>query len=238
MPDDRTLELLNLEIDGELSAADRADLSRRLLNDPLARAARDDLRRTCEELDAMPVAEPPAGLRERILAGLPLAANGGGQPSRRFLSSASTLRYAAAIVGALLVGTVAFEASRYVSGVDTDQAVGTMSSPPAPQPGQGQLRVNASQVRGTVTFAPSAGELRVRFDFDATQPSGAAGPGAIDVVVVRGHDQAHLQMLAATQQTLAATLPGAVVAGEAVDVRVVASGLPVYEGRWQVPAAR
>ena len=238
MPDDRTLELLNLEIDGELSAADRADLSRRLLNDPQARAAREDLRRTCNELDALPLAEPPAELRERILAALPLVANRGGQPSRRFLSSASTLRYAAAIVGALLVGTVAFEASRNVSGVDTDQAVGTMTSPPAPQPGQGQLRVDSSQVRGTVTLAPSPGELRVRFDFDESQPAGAAVPAAIDVVVVRGHGQAHLHKLAATQQTIAVTMPGAVVAGEAVDVRVVASGLPVYEGRWQVPAAR
>lgn len=238
MPDERTLELLNLEIDGQLSAADRADLSLRLLNDPHARAARQELGRACAELEAVPVAEAPVELRARILSALPPAANVGGQPSRRFLSSASTLRYAAAIVGALLVGAVAFEANRNTNGVDSDQAVGTMSSPPAPRPGQGQLRVNASQVRGTMTFAPSAGELRVRFDFDATQPVGAAGPAAIDVIVARGAEEAHLQKLAATQQTIAVTMPGAVIAGEAVDVRVVASGVPVFEGRWQAPTPR
>lgn len=238
MPDDRTLELLNLEIDGELSAADRADLSRRLLNDPLARAAREDLRRTCAGLATLALTEPPADLPERVLAALPKATIRGGQPSRRFLSSASMLRYAAAILGAVLVGTVAFEASRSVSGVEADQTVGTMTSPPAPQSGQGRLRIDSALVRGTVTLAPLAGELRVRFDFDAMQPAGAATPDAIDVVVVRGVEKAQLRKLDATQQTMAVTMPGAVAAGEAVDVRVVASGVPVYEGRWQAPAAR
>ena len=63
MPDDRMLELLNAEIDGELSAAERAELSQRLLNDPQARTAREELRRTCTGLDALPRAEPPAELR-------------------------------------------------------------------------------------------------------------------------------------------------------------------------------
>jgi hypothetical protein len=246
MLDDRMLELLNAEIDDALSAADRAELSRRLLNEPEARAAREALRRTCAGLDALPLAEPPAELRERILAALPQgtqATSRGGQFSRRFLSSASTLRYAAAIVGAVLVGTIAFEANRNANGVDTDQAVGTMASPPvAAQAGPGVLRVDSSHVRGMVTLAPTAQQLGVRFDFDAAQPSGAAAPEAIDVVVTRGDRVAHLRGFAAAQQAsgtaLAAEMPGAVAAGETVEVRVIASGVPVFEARWRAPAIR
>jgi len=246
MLDDRMLELLNAEIDATLSAADRAELSRRLLNEPEARAAREALRRACAELDALAPAEPPAELRERILATFPKSAavaSRGGQPSRRFLSSASTLRYAAAIVGAVLVGTIAFQASRSVNGVDADQAAGTIADPPAAaRAGEGAMRVDASQVRGTITLVPTGRELGVRFDFDPVQPTGAVVPEAIDVVVTRGHDVAHLKGSAATQQAgltgMAAALPGAVAAGDVVGVRVMVADTPVFEARWQAPAAR
>jgi len=242
MLDDRMLELLNAEIDDALSASERAELSRRLLNEPEARAARVELRRACSGLDALPLAEPPADLRERILAALPHgtpATSRGGQSSRRFLSSASTLRYAAAVVGAVLVGTIAFEANRNVNGVESDQAVGTMATPPVAAPGA--LRVDSSQVRGTVTLVPTRRELGVRFDFDPVQPAGTVAPEAIEVVVTRGKQVAHLTGIAATQQgrgAMAAAIPGAVAAGEAVEVRILASGAPVFTGRWQASSSR
>jgi hypothetical protein len=246
MLDDRMLELLNAEIDGVLSAADRAELSRRLLSEPDSRAARDELCRACAELDSLTPTEPPADLRERILAALPQSTAGasrGGQPSRRFLSSASTLRYAAAVVGAVLVGTLAFQANRSVNGVDAEQAAGTMADPPATAlTGEGRMRVDASQVRGTITLVPTGQHLDVRFDFDPAQPAGAAAPEAIDVVVTRGKQVAHLTGIAATQQerddAMAAAIPGVVAAGEAVEVRVLASGVPVFTGRWQASSSR
>jgi hypothetical protein len=246
MLDDRMLQLLNAEIDGDLSASDRAELSRRLLHEPEARAAREALRRTCAELDTLEPVEPPAELRERILAAFPQSAavaSRGGQASRRFLSSASTLRYAAAIVGAVLVGTIAFQANRSVDDVDADQTAGTMAdSPAAARAGEGAMRVDASQVRGTITLVPTGRELGVRFDFDPVQPAGAAMPEAIDVVVTRGHDVAHLKGSAAMQQAggtaMTAALPGAVAAGDVVGVRVMVADTPVFETRWQAPAAR
>ena len=246
MLDDRMLELLNAEIDRALSAADRAELSRRLLSEPDSRAARDALRRTCAELDSLAPAEVPAELHERILAALPqptAAASRGGQLSRWFLSSASTLRYAAAVIGAVLVGTIAFQENRGVNGVDADQAAGTMADPPATvRASEGRLRVDASEVHGTITLVPTGQDLGVRFDFDPAQPAGAAAPAAIDVVVTRGKQVAHLTGIAATQQgrggAMAAAIPGAVTAGEAVEVRVLASGVPVFMGRWQASSPR
>ena len=168
-----------------------------MLSDPQARTAREELRRTCTGLDALP--------RSRSLP--PNCANASSQHCRRshwpmaeavrfrrFLpSAASALRYAAALAGAVLVGTIAFEANRNMNGLDSDQAAGTMASPPVvARAGQGRLRVDSSQVRGTVTLAPTMKNLRVRFDFDAAQPASAAASQAIDVVVTRGSSQAHL----------------------------------------------
>ena len=74
MADPGQLALIHAEIDGELDAAQRAELARALLADPQARKLRDDLRRVCQTLDGMPLVDPPPGLRESILAAMPHAA--------------------------------------------------------------------------------------------------------------------------------------------------------------------
>ena len=244
MLDEKSFELLNAEIDGELSAADRAELSRRLLGSPELRAVRDELRLACAELERCPQVEPPAGLREKILAAFPQAAQGGPTEALSrlgFALSPRTLRFAAAIVGGVLVSAIAFQASRSVDGVGTGDVTGTMASSVPVAAGAGTLRVDATRVRGTVTLTPSAGELRVRFDLDPSQPQSAVPPEAIDVVVIRGREEIQLQKIAAAQQAggtaYEATLAGRVAAGEVVNVRVLASEVPVYEGRWQASSA-
>ena len=72
--EDTAIELINAEIDGVLTGAQRAELNRLLLADPSVRALRDGLTRTCRTLDEMPRAEIPAGLHEAIVTGLPVAA--------------------------------------------------------------------------------------------------------------------------------------------------------------------
>jgi len=244
MLDEKSFELLNAEIDGELSATDRAELSRRLLGSPELRAVRDELRLACAELERCPEVEPPAGLREKILAAFPQAAQGGPTEARSrlgFALSPRTLRFAAAIVGGVLVSAIAFQASRSVDGVGAGDVTGTMASSAPAAAGAGTLRVDATRVRGTVTLTPSTSELRVRFDLDPSQPQSAVPPEAIDVVVIRGMEEIQLQKIAAAQQVggtaYEATLAGRVAAGEVVNVRVLASEVPVYEGRWQASSS-
>ena len=244
MLDEKSFELLNAEIDGELSATDRAELSRLLLGSPELRAVRDELRLACAELERCPQVEPPAGLREKILAAFPQAAQGGPTEALSrlgFALSPRTLRIAAAIVGGVLVSAIAFQTSRSVDGVGAGDVTGTMASSAPVAAGAGTLRVDATRVRGTVTLTPSTGELRVRFDLDPSQPQSAVPPEAIDVVVIRGREEIQLQKIAAAQQAggtaYEATLAGRVAAGEVVNVRVLASEVPVYEGRWQASSA-
>ena len=61
-------ELIQADLDGELSVAERAELARLLLQDPEARRLHGEFRQTDQLLRDIPAAEPPPGLRAAILA--------------------------------------------------------------------------------------------------------------------------------------------------------------------------
>lgn len=133
--DERQIELIQADIDGELAGPARAELSACLLANPEARALRDDLRTVCAALDAVQPEEAPAGLREHILAALPpcpLQAGTGAslwtRGGRNLLSSPTMLRYAAVFAGGLIVSALAFQFAAPGAGeVALDQLVGTMA---------------------------------------------------------------------------------------------------------------
>lgn len=92
-------DLIRADLDGELSAAGRAELARLLLADPETRRLHEELTRTEKLLRKAPRATPPPGVRSAILAALKL-------PEARVASGGTpwpALRLAAAIVGGLLV---------------------------------------------------------------------------------------------------------------------------------------
>jgi len=244
MLDELSLELLNAEIDGTLSPADRAELSRRLLESPELRTFREELQRACSGLESLPLAEPPPGLRDRILAALPVPPTGrvGEHPPRRARwLGAGTARFAAAVIAGSVVAAIAFHSSRESMQGSVEQASGTMARAPDDVPaGAGVLRVDATQVRGTLRMTPTVGGLAVRFVLDPAQPPSAVRPGQLEVIVTRGTVATRLRETTAAQQsapaTLGADLPGALAPGEVVDVRVQAAGIPIFAGRWQAPA--
>jgi hypothetical protein len=98
--------LLQADLDGDLSAAERAELARELLQDGEARSLRDAFVRTERLLRDVPAAEPPPGLRDAILAGaarLPRPrVSAGGRPGR------SAYRIAAAVLAGLMIVGLAY----------------------------------------------------------------------------------------------------------------------------------
>ena len=128
--EERQVELIQADIDGELASTDRAELSACLLANPRARELRDDLRAVCTALDSIRPEEPPAGLRNQILAALPSESRttAWGR-DRTLISSPARLRYAAAFAGGLLVSALAFQFSTTARQGDAsvDQLVGTMA---------------------------------------------------------------------------------------------------------------
>jgi anti-sigma factor RsiW len=99
-------ELIQADLDGELSVAERADLARLLLQDPEARRLHEEFRRTDQLLRNIAAAEPPPGLRAAILAGSAQSVRPGNTGQRQY--GLSLYRMAAVILGGLLIAGLSY----------------------------------------------------------------------------------------------------------------------------------
>jgi hypothetical protein len=97
----RLNDLIQADLDGELSVAERADLARLLLRDPEVRSLHDQYRRMDQLLREVPAAEPPAGLQAAVLARRELSPRPG-HGHRGWLGQ-PLYRVAAAVLGGLLI---------------------------------------------------------------------------------------------------------------------------------------
>ncbi len=160
------LALIHAEIDGELTGPQRAQLNRLLLAEPELRALRDGLRRTCDAIDALPAAEPPADLRESILQTLPATERG--MTRRRPWARWPAMRYAASFAAGLVVSALAFQSGVLPeNGIDSRNLAGTIASVPA-DPSRLELRLDG--VRGTIRLAGSSQAPVVHASLTASQP--------------------------------------------------------------------
>jgi hypothetical protein len=147
---ERTLELINAELDGELDGPAKAELSRRLLADPGLRALREQVRATCAAIDALPSEDPPEGLRAAIMEALPASPPVCGQRDVRaagFGSDRPILRYAAAFAGGLLVSALAFQFAWRDARVDPRELSGTIAGVTADA---SKVELHLDEVHGTV----------------------------------------------------------------------------------------
>ena len=205
---DRLHDLIQGDLDGALSAADRAELARVLLHDPEARRLHAQMKRTDQLLRDIPAAEPPATLREAVLAG---SARPGEAASR--WRRLSILRIAAAFAGALLVVGVAYlmsdgrdpgrELQGSVSAGAEPAAAATSSRVTLRAEG---IEVDASLRREGARFrlelastAAKPGEVAVKIDPAATSLAGSAGDASLtatgDEVAVRLPAGRHVTVL-------------------------------------------
>lgn len=97
----RLQELIQRDLDGELSHAERAELARVLLQDHDARRLQHEFRRTHDLLRGIPAAETPAGLRAEILAAREQVAGPAAPAARRY--NPTFYRIAAVILAGVLV---------------------------------------------------------------------------------------------------------------------------------------
>ena len=229
MIEEKFLELIQADVDGELPEQHRAELSRFLLAHPEARVVRDDLKRLCGVLDRVPAVEPPPGLKASILGAVRLPApKRGASGLHGFWGSPRMLRYAAVFAGGLLVSAIAFQlGTDRRSGLDTAQVVGTMASPDAAasRAAADTLKVSLDQVSGTVSLLRSPSGRVLEFDLAARAP----------VEVVVAHDGQEARVTAFTQATGGGTkhyslvLDGAGQAGVPIELQFLASGSVIYK---------
>jgi len=202
----RTQELIQADLDGELPAAERAELARRLLQDPEARRLHDELRRTHALLRGVSPAQPPAGLRPAILASIGLSSRsttpGSGGGGRW-----PALRLAAAIVGGLVVAGIGYtllDAGQ--PGTDLQGSLG--AAIPATAGGQAatsadQASFQAEGIEARATLRRSGAGMRLDLELGGTIPyevvatfdpeSGAYVGADGDATIARGNGTVVIQ---------------------------------------------
>jgi hypothetical protein len=174
MIDERHIELIHADLDGELSGEERAELARVLLANPEARALRDELSRLFGELGRLDDVPPPADLTKSVLSGIPWA-----RPSRRSFGVSgggwdgrAALRYAAVFVGVLLLGGVFFAPGiRNPGGLDVSELVGTIGDgdTASRQSPIDRADIDLTQVRGTVNSYALGGQLVLELDLQIAE---------------------------------------------------------------------
>lgn len=236
MIEDKYVELIHADVDGELPERHRAELGRYLLANPEAHALRDEIRRVRDALSQVPMAEPPQGLRDSILASVPLMAPGTAQV-RMGRAQFRAWRFAAAFAGGLLVSAIAFELGvDRRSGFDVSEVAGTLASqdPVARSAPSDTVQVALDQAKGTVSLFRSATMRVVEFDLAVQQ--------TVDIVVMHDGQEARFSGLGQAgntgNQRYALVLEGAGQAGSLIELRFLVSGTEIHRDVLEVPASQ
>lgn len=196
----RLQDLIQADLDGELSVAERADLARLLLRDPQARILHEDFRRTDQLLREIPAAEPPPGLRAAILAGRALSQRPGDSARRSY--ELPFYRLAAAVLGGLLIVGLAYVLrDGYAPGSDLQGSLGRAGNPArsglvAPRD---QWSFRAEGVELDASLGRAGQLLRLELDVscavhceliarvDPSKASLVGGPGDANAMTASGH---------------------------------------------------
>ena len=159
-------DLINADIDGEISAEEHAELQAFLADSAEGRALRDELSSLCNALDATEEEAPPVHLRHVIMNSIPKPPASESSPGFfRALFAAPALRYALSFAGGVFLA---------ISAVNTDQVssqafdnvtglVGTVADP-VDAALASSVSVDEVDVAGVVSLR-SAGSLLI-LDFD------------------------------------------------------------------------
>lgn len=239
MIEERYLELIHAEVDGELPDAERAELSRYLLANPEARAFREQLRSVCAALDGIEQVEPPQGLKDSIIQAIAAQGPHGRIVPRPVGRPSLALRYAAAFAGGLLVSAIAFQIGfESRDGLVLHELVGTMARPGVTGAVEriDSIRLDHARLRGEVSLYATGTALVLTFDVAPRQDT--------DVVVDFGQREERFSWNATedSRPLRHAVALGEIGqsgrAGEVVTIRFLAEGELLHEGVLEVPAVR
>jgi hypothetical protein len=189
---EHALDLINAEIDGVITGAQKAELNRLLLADPAVRAQRDELAGVCKALDTMPREDLPAGLHDAIVSGLPVATPISHAAARRAsFTQRPLLRYAAAFAGGLLVSALAFQLDRFdATHAGQAEMAGTIADAAHVDGSRAEARmtVNLPQAQGSITLAGTADDPQVVTALQSSKPVSIVtqlhGNGVVEVQVI------------------------------------------------------
>jgi len=167
---ERTIFLINADIDGELPADDKKELEVILASSDEARAMKAELLRLNNLLDSVPDQSPPADLSEQILSQLAPPPRTGGFSLAGLFSSFQPASAGLAFAAGLLLTVGFYELSpNHQSAGDTASMVGTMvaSQPGIPQLLENDMFLKGDGFSGTVSLRENEGIYVLSFDLDS-----------------------------------------------------------------------
>ena len=171
--DPNIVELINADIDGEISPADKDTLEAMMAESPEAQAMHAELSGLSSSLGDLPDLDAPPYLIHTIMAKIPKPES---QDRRgdflRGLFAAPALRYAAMFVAGSVL-TLSLVSSDQVSERafnDVTGLVGTISSEVPVGPGIQTLQIDRTDVAGHITVRSSGPLLIVDFDLVSNGP--------------------------------------------------------------------
>ncbi len=185
--DERYLELINADIDGEIQPAEKAALEAFLAKNAAGRALHEELQSLCSTLDAEKLLEPPTHLKHVVMNSLPKSApvaetpgsgakaQGDGAKAQgdwRSLFSIPALRYATVFATGVVMTILIVESGQIQQSAfnDVTGLVGTMSESGETAPGVASLTINKAEIAGTVTLRRADPILIIDFDVSTNGP--------------------------------------------------------------------
>lgn len=172
----KCLELIHAEADGEASAEDMSALRDYLASHPEAQAARAELSRLTNVLSQVEKLEAPADLRKNIMGALPqrrsVAQIGLWMNRSRF--GTPLVRYGYALAAGVLLGAVLTGiALKNLSPLERSDVYGTIASPKDTERYivTEQNKLDAPDLGGTVEVSRSGDRERIVFDINSSQPT-------------------------------------------------------------------
>lgn len=172
MLEERTLNLINADIDGELTAVERQELDQILETSAEARTMRNELLKLSNLLESAPLQTPPPGLSERILSQLKPSKTAARSVVTGFFKSFQPATAGLAFAAGLLLTVGFYEMSpQKVTSGNPASMVGTIV---AGQPGglnllENNLYFNNDGLSGTVSLVEKSGLYVLNFDLDSEQ---------------------------------------------------------------------
>jgi hypothetical protein len=171
--DQKIIELVNAEIDSEISISEKRELEALLATNSEALLFHAEMSSLCKAMDSTESLEPPPDLKHAILQAMkPKPAKPSFADLLARVISVPALRFAGAFAGGIIL-TLSFVSSDKISRDAFDDVtglVGTMSDSSASRPAPRGFSISRPDITGTVAVRKSGRLLVVDFDLVSHGP--------------------------------------------------------------------
>ncbi|MDH4049194.1 MAG: hypothetical protein OEW68_15150 [Gammaproteobacteria bacterium] len=169
--DQKIVELINADIDGVISVADKGELDAVLATNSEARLYHAELSRLCKDMDSAQAIEPPPHLKHLILA-LAKPKRRNARAAASWLMSIPALRLSAAFAAGVAL-TLTFVSSDNLSKSAFDDVtglVGTISESAGESSGKPSIQVSRADITGKIAAHRSGRIVVIDFDLVSRGP--------------------------------------------------------------------